>query len=746
MTSLPATALERARSRRPVTWVTLLGVILLPVVIGGILIAALYNPVDRLESMRAAIVNNDEPVTIDDQYVPLGRQLTAGLVEGSDDLESNLDWTISNTDDAAEGLADGTYDAVITIPDNFSAAATSTAPGGTPQQATISVATSPDSLIVDDAITAQVTQTAASVMGEQLSTTYLENVFIGFTTLGDQLGEAADGATQLADGAGDAADGAVSLADGVTQLADGTGELASGIHDLSDGASELGDGAQGVASGASGIADGAGRIAGGISGLAEGTGALGDGLGQLADATRDAQSGAERLADGVDGGADELLATGIVPAELTDLAAQTTDTATTAAAATSGVAGGLRQLADQCAASGADAGFCDQLAGLGAAADGAAQAAAGTQTLAEYSEGGLGQLADAAPQELAAQLTTIADSARALAAGLDQIAGGLDESVDGADQLSSGATQLAAGAGGLADGADQLSTGAAQLSSGAAAFADGAGTAASGADELASGAGDAAGGADELAGGVEQLADGTTELADGLDQAATAVPSYTDAEATDLASVVANPVAAEGVGSSLFGASAVPLLAMLALWFGALGSFIALQAVPRHALSSRRPSALLALRNLAPAAGIGAAQGLLVAAVVQLAAGYDWADWSVFAVLAVVAGVAFAAVNQALVAVFGGAGRWISALVGVLAVATGVVSTVPGVLSSIAGLMPTSPAYNALLAALTPAGGVTAGLVGLLIWAGLAFLATIVTVARRRTTTARALLTSPALA
>ena len=120
--------IERARSRRPVTWLTLIGVLLLPVVIGGILVAALYNPAERLDGMSAAIVNEDEPVTIDDQYVPLGRQLTAGLVEGSDDIASNLDWTISNADDAADGLADGTYQAVVTIPENFSAAATSTHP------------------------------------------------------------------------------------------------------------------------------------------------------------------------------------------------------------------------------------------------------------------------------------------------------------------------------------------------------------------------------------------------------------------------------------------------------------------------------------------------------------------------------------------------------------------------------------------------------------------------------------------
>ena len=81
---------ERAQTRRPVSWLTLLGVLLLPAVIGGILVAALYNPTERLDAMNTAIVNNDEPVEVNGQTTPLGRLLTAGLVEGSDDLDSNL--------------------------------------------------------------------------------------------------------------------------------------------------------------------------------------------------------------------------------------------------------------------------------------------------------------------------------------------------------------------------------------------------------------------------------------------------------------------------------------------------------------------------------------------------------------------------------------------------------------------------------------------------------------------------------
>jgi len=69
------------------------------------------------------------------------------------------------------------------------------------------------------------------------------------------------------------------------------------------------------------------------------------------------------------------------------------------------------------------------------------------------------------------------------------------------------------------------------------------------------------------------------------------------------------------------------------------------------------------------------------------------------------------------------------------------------VLSEVAAVMPTSPVYHALLAALTPAGGGGAGLAGTLVWGGIAFAATVIAVARRRTAAGRALLqASPSFA
>ncbi|GAA5153071.1 YhgE/Pip domain-containing protein [Microbacterium pseudoresistens] len=656
------TLIERARTSRPVTWLTVLGVLLLPAAIGGVFVAALQNPTERLEEMSAAIVNLDDPVEIDGQLAPLGRQLSAGLVEGTGDDDSNLTWVISNEKDAASGLADGTYQAVVTIPEDFSASATSAGRSMSgeavdPEKATISVTTAPDGRVADGLIANQIATVAASTMGTTLSESTLENVLVGFSTLGDSIGQAADGAAQLASGTAEAASGAARLPAGAQGIASGAGGLASGASDLSAGLGTIGQGARGV------------------------------------------QNGAAQLGAGLLSGADQLEAQGIVPQQLLDAAAGS-------AQAAAGVDGGLGQLSDGLAGLTAVCGaqaspeFCAQLQAL---ADGAAELRDGSSLAAQAAAGtsdGLTQLAAQAPASIAAQLRTAGQGAYDLAGGAGQLAGGIEQSASGASAL--------------ADGATQLQSGAAQLGTGASSLADGLGS----------------------------LASGTSDLASGLRQAADSLPSYSDDEATSLASVVASPVQSES-DSGMFGPTAIPVLAAVVLWFGALASFIALRAVSARTLASRRPSIGLVLRALAPAAAIGAGQGLLVALIVQTVAGYDPAQWWGFAGVAVLTGVAFAAINQALVAVLSGTGRWVGAVVGVTAIAAAIISTLPGWLASVASALPTSPAATALLGASgTETNGVGSAVAGLIVWAVLAIGATTLAVARRRTTTAKAVLAS----
>ncbi|WP_203137425.1 YhgE/Pip family protein [Microbacterium sp. JZ31] len=798
LSRLAATGIERARSAKPVSWLTIVGVLLLPALVGGVLFAALYDPTERLDNMTAAIVNNDEPVTIQDQPTPLGRQLAAGLVEGSDDAASNLTWVLSNDDDAAEGLEDGTYQAVITIPENFSAAATSSGQRLSgedvePEQATIEVVTAPDARLADEAITSQIASVATTTMGQTLSQATLSNVLIGFTTLGEQLGEAADGATQLADGATAAQDGATQLADGATQLgtgagqlADGAGQLAGGAGGVAGGALELANGVAGIADGASGLADGAAQLSQGANGLADGIDGLalgisGDGTAEnpgLVGGANNLASAAERIGTGLSGdgtrdnpglapslrqvadraapigtglraAADSIDQNGLVPA----------DTVTSART----LADDLAALSADCVADGGEAAFCDRLSGY------ATDAAAASGVIAGLAETPTAEITT--PLREAADLTTqfgrLASGAEALAVGvsgdgtaqnpglaqgLRSYAAGVAEVGDGAAQLAGGARDLADGAGELSGGASQLATGAGQAADGATALSDGtsqlasgANGVATGADQLSSGAGELATGTTELGDGIGELADGTQTLAGGLGQATEEIPSYTEREADDLAAVVSDPVTASSAGVALFGAAAIPLLAAVVLWFGGLATFVVMRSVTARALTSRRASVTLAGGALLPAAIVGAVQGVLVGVVVQMVNDYEVGTAAAMVALCALIGVAFAAVHQALTAVFGGAGRWIGALVGAMALATGIISTLPGWLADLSGILPTSPAYRALLGTVTDAGGAGAAVTALLLWAVLAFAATTIAVARKRSASSKLLLESAAV-
>lgn len=647
--------IERARSRKPITWLTILGVLLLPAAVGGILVAALQNPTERLDSMTAAIVNLDEPVTIDGQMTPLGRQLAAGLVEGSDDLDSNLTWVISNKDDAADGLADGSYQTVITIPEDFSTAATSAGTaisdgGGKAEQATITVTTPKDGLVADDLITGQLADVAASTMGTMLSEATTENILVGFTTIGDQIGDAADGAVKLANGARDAATGAAAIPDGATKLASGAGELGTGASSLASG------------------------------------------LDTIAGKTREAAAGAAQIGSGLTAGGAALQQNGLVPDALSAGADGSAQLAGGVATGVSELSKGLDSLTTNCSAAATQA-FCDQLAALATSAEGLVGPANQSAGAATGTAAGLTAFDAQASVELAGQLTQAGAGATQLSSGLTQLADqGIGASAAGARGLASGATQLSSGATALADGATELTT------------------------------------------GLDTLATGTGDLAGGLRTASDSLPSFSDTESKSLASVIADPVSSNSSMNTIFGPTAIPLLAAVVLWFGGLATFVVMRAHTARTLTSRRSSATLTLRAFAPAALIGAGQGLLVSLIVQVVASYDAGTWWAFAGTAVLAGVVFAAVNQALVALFGGIGRWISALVGVLAVATGLVSTVPGWLAGIGAALPTAPAFAGLI---TASGSAVAALV---VWGVLSLVATTLAVTLRRTTSAKAVL------
>jgi len=114
----------KGRFRLPL--LPLIGLLLVPLAVAGLLTWSLGKPADRLHQVKAAVVNNDEPVTINGQLTPLGRQLSAKLVGG--EIKSNYSWEFATPQTAARQL----HSALFATPQHpYSAALLSSIPSPT---------------------------------------------------------------------------------------------------------------------------------------------------------------------------------------------------------------------------------------------------------------------------------------------------------------------------------------------------------------------------------------------------------------------------------------------------------------------------------------------------------------------------------------------------------------------------------------------------------------------------------------
>ncbi len=312
--------------------------------------------------------------------------------------------------------------------------------------------------------------------------------------------------------------------------------------------------------------------------------------------------------------------------------------------------------------------------------------------------------------EVGNSLTEAADAAQQLADGAADAASGAVEFADGVGSYTGGVAALASGARELDAGAEELdalvsgtqeyAAGVAQLSEQIAATttalqsdptnptllgtlaylsalledaADGgselaAGTSsavtgiqggiselASGATTLADNGAPLATGADELADGIGELADGSDEFATGLDEGAEAFVGE-DGSAEALAAVAADPVgyelATDNEVDDALQAIATPLVP-LALWIGAIVSFLALAPLTRGMLGSSAASGRLLATVLARASAVTAAQAVLLVGLLHVVAGVSWALLPATLVFSLLVALAFTAFHAALTIAFG---------------------------------------------------------------------------------------------
>lgn len=427
---------------RTLTWRSLLALVLVPVLVAGGFLWGTWNANDRLHQVEAAVVNLDDGVTIDDQFIPLGRQLSAALVDS--DKEQNFSWVLADEAHAWPGLASGRYAAVVVIPENFSAAATSYGNDdpATAEQATIAVHTSPVAGVADAWLGNVLASAASRTLNETLTKAYLDRIYIGFNDTGKQFQTVADAAGKLADGLHQLDVNGSALVDGAKQVENGAGALASGMRTMKKETAGLPAQGKQLASGTKEYVAGANRLADQL--VAAGTGTT-----QLA-------GGLNRFSDGLDTYQQTMAAASKDPTVLQiECPFQTPS---------------------ECTAFFTGLGY-----GTGAAAQGAASLQSGLAQITGPLNKNLPSKDEQKKQ--AKQLAEFRKGGKQLVSGTAQLGSGLGELSKGIAQASDGATKLAGGLPQLTSGLKQYTGGVGKVADGSQKLADGL---AKGADEVPS--------------------------------------------------------------------------------------------------------------------------------------------------------------------------------------------------------------------------------------------------------------------
>ena len=100
--------------------IVLIAIIAIPFIYAGLFLKSMWDPYGNLDKLPVAVVNEDRPVEYEGNTLCIGDDLTEALKDND-----SLDFHFMDSEKAEEGLENGTWYMVITIPEDFSRSAAS---------------------------------------------------------------------------------------------------------------------------------------------------------------------------------------------------------------------------------------------------------------------------------------------------------------------------------------------------------------------------------------------------------------------------------------------------------------------------------------------------------------------------------------------------------------------------------------------------------------------------------------------
>ena len=427
----------------------------IPILYSGFFLGSIWDPYGQTKNLPVAFVNEDKGASLNGKVLNVGESVEKKLKDNHD-----LGWEFVSKQQADEGVNNGHFYAVVTIPSDFSQKVASITESE-PQQAVINFTTTPAKNYIGSLVSNQAATKVKSSVSEQITQAYAKGILENLDKLGIGLNTAANGASTLHDGLGRLQSGTQTYVGGVKQLAVNQQSLTGGLAQLSDGSRKL--------------QAGLGQLSNNLPTESQ--------LSQLSDGMKQLQSGINQLNASVSNPSPALVAQqNKVETEAQTLKKTVEDSKSDLSAA----GDTLRTLDMQAAASVSKSTTISlpQISNI-------YQAFTKTQTIIEQT-GTLREDLQALKRQLSAQQTQLQDGVSALNNGVNQLAPNAITAFNGYNSVRFANNQLLAGSASLTNGLNEAKSGSQKLANGASllesrsdALIDGTSQLTNGADTLA---------------------------------------------------------------------------------------------------------------------------------------------------------------------------------------------------------------------------------------------------------------------
>lgn len=276
--------------------IVIIAIIAIPSIYAGVFLGSIWDPYGNTQDLPVAVVNEDKEVLYNDTTLAIGKELAKSLQENT-----SMNFKLVENNQANQGLSNGDYYMVITIPDDFSKNAT-TLLDAKPQKMILNYTTNPGSSYIaskmDDSAIAKIKAEVSATVTK----TYAQTIFEQLSTIGSGMNDAADGSSQINDGVNQLADGNKTISDNLQVLAtssitfkDGASTLTNGLQDYTDGVITVNNGVYSLKDGISELNNATPALSSGINQLNDGANGLLDGVNQYTNGVAAAYQGTQQL-------------------------------------------------------------------------------------------------------------------------------------------------------------------------------------------------------------------------------------------------------------------------------------------------------------------------------------------------------------------------------------------------------------------------------------------------------------------